>query len=116
MHPLRASLCSVLVIMSVLVWSDPCCAQSCEGRGWQEKLSARSGLAMAYDSARGVTVLFGGGGPGTFNSNTWEWDGTEWRLRATTGPSPRSGHAMAYDSVRGVTVLFGGADSSGYVG
>lgn len=65
----------------------------------------------AYDSARGVTVLFGrydGSGGG----ETWEWDGSLWTLRATTGPPAREGHALAYDSVRGVTVLFGGYDGS----
>ncbi len=65
--------------------------------------------AMAYDSIRGVTVLFGGyHGVPNFYGDTWEWNGSTWILRATTGPSPRVGHAMAYDSARGVTVLFGG--------
>ncbi|MCG3132592.1 MAG: hypothetical protein FLDDKLPJ_03455 [Phycisphaerae bacterium] len=65
---------------------------------------------MAYDSARGVTVLFGGfyDRYGHRDGETWEWDGSEWTLEATTGPSPRAEHALAYDSARGVTVLFGG--------
>jgi hypothetical protein len=64
---------------------------------------------MAYDSARGVTVLFGGHfGDG----ETWEWDGTSWIQRLVTGPSPRTGHAMAYDTARGVTVLFGGTQGN----
>jgi hypothetical protein len=69
--------------------------------------SPRVGHAMAYDSARGVTVLFGGTSGG---SETWEWNGAVWAQRAITGPSPSSryGHAMAYDSSRGVIVLFGG--------
>ncbi|MBC8006819.1 MAG: hypothetical protein H7X76_02090 [Prolixibacteraceae bacterium] len=64
---------------------------------------------MAYDSARGVTVLFGG-----FTSDhrtsgeTWEWDGSTWTQRMVVGPSPRMFSAMAYDSARGVAVLFGG--------
>jgi len=75
---------------------------------------ARYWHAMAYDSGRHVTVLFGGvmseGGP----SDTWEWDGTTWTLQSTSGPSWRYWHAMAYDSARGVTVLFGGdPDQSG---
>jgi hypothetical protein len=65
---------------------------------------------MAYDSARGVTVLFGGSSGG---DETWEWDGTTWTLRATTGPSARASHAMVYDSARGVTVLFGGSTGAG---
>jgi hypothetical protein len=65
---------------------------------------------MAYDSARGVTVLFGGGTDSDSPSlrDTWEWDGTRWKERASTGPSNRRWHAMVYDSARGVTVLFGG--------
>jgi len=65
----------------------------------------RSNSAMAYDSARGVTVLFGGYWQ---LNDTWEWDGSQWELRATTGPAPRWEHAMAYDSRRHVTVLYGG--------
>lgn len=64
---------------------------------------------MAYDSARGVTVLFGGyvGSAGA-SRETWEWNGSVWRRRVIAGPAARYGHAMAYDSARGVTVLFGG--------
>jgi len=62
---------------------------------------------MAYDRARRVTVLVNEPG------QTWEWDGNEWGLRATTGPGRRSEHGMTYDSGRGVTVLFGGHDGSG---
>jgi hypothetical protein len=68
--------------------------------------SPRYGCAMAYDSARGVTVLFGGS---TGGGETWEWNGTAWTQRNVPGPFPRSRHAMAYDSARGVTVLFGGS-------
>jgi len=67
---------------------------------------------MAYDSARGVTVLFGGNDGSypyyNYKGDTWEWDGTTWTPRSLTGPSPRAGHAMAYDDARGVTMLFGG--------
>jgi len=64
----------------------------------------RMGHAMVYDSAKGVTVLFGRGE----SDDTWEWDGATWTKVADTGPSPRGRHGMAYDSDRGVTVLFGG--------
>jgi hypothetical protein len=58
--------------------------------------SPRRGHGMAYDSARGVTVLFGGyhNNPGGYYGDTWEWDGARWSLRATTGPTARDGHAM----------------------
>jgi hypothetical protein len=65
---------------------------------------------MAYDSARDVTVLFGGTDNSSHLGDTWEWDGNAWTLRSSSGPTERAGHAMAYDSARGVTVLFGGLD------
>jgi hypothetical protein len=69
---------------------------------------------MAYDSARRVTVLFGGGGNGGGYDATWEWDGWSWARRASSGPAQRSLTAMAYDSARGVAVLFGGLGSSDF--
>lgn len=67
-------------------------------------LEARSSHAMAYDSARGRVVLFGGQG----SSDTWEWDGNDWTLRSpNNSPPARSRHAMAYDSARQHVVLFG---------
>jgi hypothetical protein len=78
--------------------------------------SPRFGHAMAYDKSRGVSVLFGGRsgscGPSAVCGDTWEWNGSQWELRATTGPAPRWDHAMAYDSRRHVTVLYGGVYSS----
>jgi len=69
--------------------------------------------AMAFDSTRNVTVLFGGAtGETTLSRETWEWDGGAWSLRATDGPSARRGAAMCFDSARNVTVLFGGHDGA----
>jgi hypothetical protein len=65
---------------------------------------------MAYDSARSVVVLFGGDNNyAGYLGETWEYDGTDWSLAATTGPQPRFGPSMAYDTARGVTVLHGGS-------
>jgi hypothetical protein len=64
---------------------------------------------MAYDSSRGVTVLFGGRVGFPDNGETWEWDGEGWTLRTGVARPARSGHAMAYDSDRQVTLMFGGA-------
>ena len=44
-------------------------------------------------------------------AETWEWDGSQWTLRATGGPAPRWGHILAYDTARARTVLHGGRDS-----
>jgi hypothetical protein len=66
---------------------------------------------MAYDSARGVTVMFGGAGPNEtdIRGDTWEWDGNSWTERHPThSPPARYGQAMAFNAELGVTQLFGG--------
>ncbi len=71
--------------------------------------SRRYYQGMAYDSKRGVTVLFGGNSSaGLYFGDTWEWNGSTWTQVATTGPAARTTQTMAYDSKRGMTVLFGG--------
>jgi len=100
---LRAVACAVSALVAA-----PLAAQT----GWAQIATtgpgARSGHAMAYDSQRGKTELFGGGNL----HDTWEWDGGTWTQVATTGPGTNSsGYAMAYDSQRGRTVLFGGAST-----
>lgn len=80
--------------------------------------SPRRGAAMAYDSCRNATILFGGiaGGPPA-SDETWEWDGTSWTLHTPSGPTGRESHRMAFDSTRCVVVLFGGTDGNGaYLG
>src|SRR5262245_7109791 len=82
--------------------------------------SPRAEFGLAYDSARGVVVLFGGAQNLAFTNvfgDTWEWDGNagSWTLRANTGPTARCDHAMAYDSNRNVTVIFGGYNGT-YLG
>lgn len=75
-------------------------------------LSPRQLYSIAYDSARGVVVLFGGY-DGALRDDTWEWDGISWiRRDPAHRPSARQGQAMAYDSARGVVVLFGGDDAA----
>lgn len=63
-----------------------------------------------YDAARQEVVVFGGNDSVSgLLGETWAWNGTNWRLAATTGPSPRVGGAIAYDSLRARVVLVGGA-------
>ncbi len=67
--------------------------------------------AMAYDSARGVTVMFGGD---AYPGSTWEWNGSALSLLTpAVSPPGRQYSSMAYDARRGVTVLFGGTGASG---
>lgn len=106
---------STRLALFALVAALPARADSCFE--WQQRAStgpsARWYDVLAYDSARGVTVLFGGhrgGGGGTWFGDTWEWDGAEWALSNEAGPAARYETAMAYDAAREVVVLFGGAD------
>jgi hypothetical protein len=66
----------------------------------------RSHHRMAYDDARGVVVLFGGGD--STSTDTWTYDGRDWKRQDTAGPTPRWSSAMAYDATRRRVVLFGG--------
>lgn len=113
-----------LMIVAAVGWLAgvaPTRGQSPDCPVWEKELPAlapspRDGHAMAYDSARGVTVLFGGfsyDGRSHIFGDTWEWDGVTWSLRSTVGPSARYYTAMAYDELRGVTVLFGGVGGVG---
>jgi hypothetical protein len=79
---------------------------------------ARRGHQMAYDSSRGVVVLFGGqdSDSDTIYNDTWEWDGSTWVQFTSSPPSKRHAHAMAYDSARGVVVMFGGYDRNNDLG
>ena len=110
---------SVLISLGCLVLTSTCRAQKI---AWTQikptnSPSPRYLHAMAYDSARQRTVLFGGWTNTCFCKDTWEWDGRNWTLiKPTNSPSGRHWHAMAYDSARQRTVLFGGNPGSGFLG
>ena len=74
--------------------------------------SPRYLAAIAYDATRQRVVLHGGQAgvfPNiTYLADTWEWDGTTWTQKATTGPSARVHQTMAFDRTRGRVVLYGG--------
>jgi hypothetical protein len=91
-----------------IAWTHACATAPCATL----TPAPRSGHAMAFDRAHGVTILFGGQGDGALLDDTWAWDGAAWRevcAGACAHPSARFGHAMAYDGARGRVVLFGGA-------
>ncbi len=70
--------------------------------------------AMAFDSARRVVVLFGGGQANLLLGDTWEYDGTRWTLRTpATNPVVRMRAGMAFDAARSRIVMFGGEGPSG---
>ncbi len=72
----------------------------------------RQSGSVAFDSRRGVLVLFGGhivAGSGITNE-TWEWNGSIWQLRTpATSPPVRYGAGLAFDAQRQRVVLFGGS-------
>jgi len=86
----------------------------------------RSNAVMAYDSALGLMVLFGGyrgsgGGNGNgsgddspFYNDTWTYnvDTNEWtNITPANSPPPMESTSLAYDSKSGLMVLFGGFDT-----
>ena len=77
---------------------------------------AVAGGSMAYDSKRGVSVLFGGSVSAGLTNATWEFDGSNWTQRSfAVAPPARVWAGMSYDSVRARTVLFGGNGANGAV-
>jgi hypothetical protein len=86
-----------------------------DGTDWTELTSAhspsaRAGTSMAFDTATGQLVLFGGAGPSVaMLSDTWAFDGTDWtELTPVHSPSPRYAASMDFDPASGDLVLFGG--------
>lgn len=79
--------------------------------------SGRTETAMAFDSLRGRTVVWGGLSAVNLNAyypaTTWEWDGSAWIEHLVNTPPPRRRHRMVFDSQRGRVVMFGGFDGSG---
>jgi uncharacterized protein (TIGR03437 family) len=69
----------------------------------------RAYQSMAFDSAHGQVVMFGGqdftGNVGY--TDTWVWDGSNWTQKFPQhNPPAQSAHAMAYDSAHGQAVMF----------
>ena len=87
-----------------------------DGASWREAVTPtvpapRRDCALAYDSARGAAVLFGGlrTDIGEVLADTWEYDGTDWReTLPPTSPLRGFRPPMAYDSALGADVEFDG--------
>lgn len=79
---------------------------------------SRAYAASAYDRQRQQLVLFGGYGVSSTGaltplSDTWIWDGQEWKQATPTNTPPaRLFSSMAFDEFFGETVMFGGRDNS----
>ena len=55
-----------------------------EQRAGDDRPAAGYAHEMAYDAARGTTVLFGGLASAA-NAELWDWNGTDWTQRAISG-------------------------------
>jgi cysteine-rich repeat protein len=93
------------------------CSGACqeEARRWRlvgdpAVLPGRENGAIAFDSARGKIVVFGGNdGQSTATANLYEGANQGWtRITPATSAVPRVAPAFAYDSKRGRIVMFGG--------
>lgn len=76
---------------------------------------ARAEASMAFNETNNTVLLFGGY---TFIddntrerkrlNDTWEFNGTDWKLVSGGGPEPRSGCVMTFDKNFNSCILFGG--------
>ncbi len=86
-------------------------AQPCMTWSFEPTLD-QSGIAFAasaFDSRRGVGVLFGGERQGSpVPSFFWEWHDETWISRGGPTPPARHSSACAYDARRDLMVLYGG--------
>ncbi len=78
------------------------------------------GHGLAYDSVRGLTVMFGGRTAGSGNTplaDTWEWDGRSWSLRdsGTVGLGGRHVHGMCYYTTGARTMILAGWNGSQFL-
>ena len=97
---------AAVVLLPIVLTSDPAAPEP------------RTGAYMAYDSARGETLLFGGWtradtqSPATYPADLWAWDGKRWRRldppSGTERPIGRDVPVMAFDAMRKRLVMFGG--------
>lgn len=88
-----------------------------DGKKWTQAASSgpssRSGAAMAYDSDKQESILFGGNGR---LNDTWKWDGERWSNIATNEVEGRFNTMLAYDAKRRQLIRFGGWNGSARVG
>lgn len=94
------------------------------GKAWKQKGKKvkngplpREGAALAYDTAAGRAVMFGGRNNGAFYADTWQWTGKTWKpVVVGQTPSPRYKHAMAWCESAGAIIMFGGNNVGSIVG
>ena len=91
------------------------------GGSWTQQSPATSPPAreyhtMAYDTATGTVVLFGGFGNNNLYADTWMYNGTSWTQQSpAASPPARELATMTYDTATGTVVLFGGFSQGAYL-
>ena len=107
-----------LVSGALMLGLDEALLESWKNMNTSTAPTARAYHAMAYDSANGVAVLFGGwlgnctlGDTWTYNSTTKEWT----NVTTSYGPPARSFHSMVYDRDHGEMIMFGGWSGTGFL-
>ena len=89
----------------------------CQTYNWIQLFpSGRSNASMAYDTATGKVILFGGIDNSGYLNDTWSFDGSTWtQLHPSSSPSARYDASMTYDEATQTLILFGGRNSSDYL-
>jgi cysteine-rich repeat protein len=89
-----------------------------DGTAWSARSpahspSVRANTKLAYDEARGVTVLYGGSHDlfespwRAYFTDTWEWDGTDWLQRFPLHHPPETVRVVtAYDAKKRVVLTY----------
>ncbi len=75
---------------------------------------ARDHFSMDYNPVSGNLLVYGGfdAGREIDHTDTWEFDGKDWKRIAITGPNAWSTQNMAFDQSSQKIILFGGMDST----
>jgi hypothetical protein len=105
----------LIILADTWIWNGTAWRQSPA-----ESPAARYAHAMAFDSHRGVAIMYGGATmtadrQTTYFEDMWEWDGQRWKKIELTGVTPgkRYSPAMAFDASRRRVVLHGGLEVKG---
>ncbi|MCB9879791.1 MAG: hypothetical protein H6835_19545 [Planctomycetes bacterium] len=81
-----------------------------DGATWTSKaptmLPPSRPFRAAYDSIRQVVVAVVG--DPSHALETWEWNGSDWSMRASGGVPARNSWSLVFDAARGEMLLFGG--------
>lgn len=104
MHQFTLTICLAAATLTSLACS-PVMAQC--GVGWTLGTSqGPGGYEICFDEARQRTVMVAG-------TETLEWNGSSWTVKATGGPPERGAAAFVYDPIAQRCLLFGGYSSQG---